>query len=666
MKKVLFLLLFAAICTGSTSSKALSKGFVITDSSTSTYNSTVNSTSNTKVGIEKTKTMQAFSTVAYLPVGTVIAFPSNSLPTGIDKKKWLICNGQEFSATDYPELKKVLGGNKVPNYNGADNKGEEEEVRGRGRFLRGKTLKEEKNWKNETITINHKPINDTIRDHIVYIPGHTHEFYGNVTDDTADGTADSQQFSFSMQENYVGTKQVYVKEKKDFEMNVEAAYDMVFMTNGTMTNESDKITAVLDGDIHPMDLATLAYKAYDSSVKGHEVGTDYYSNSFKSGIKNYSQKNIYRTGGKDTSDDGLEQSEWVSRGEVVPADEEIFIGRTYGQSVVQKGSGYTTDMKLKKTTKDVEVFDGLTDSEQTWNKPSECENVCTTVFYYNLRPNALDIHDTNLEDFLNESEDNVIFESTACDKYLLKEYTETAPEIKSFTPPTIPTKPTMWLAYEERRYKKELEKFDYDFEAYVKNVNDNIDKYIAYMSKRNSAFDDANTEYGSCITNLIINNQKYIQNSISKSVEDSVPFGYKYSLCMAYTCKSSTTTVSKNLKTRKYTTETVDAYTTAPADATGTIEGDTGNIGVQGKIDSKTESITDKGGTFNVKGVNNSGSSVSLTPKNYKNVVQEKNSKMYGYYQGGNKYDEEKGKNEKKTETAPRHATVVYFIRAER
>ena len=49
-----------------------------------------------------------------VPIGTVLAWPSHTLP--IDGGTWLLCNGQ--SCTAYPELVKVLGKSTVPNYQG--------------------------------------------------------------------------------------------------------------------------------------------------------------------------------------------------------------------------------------------------------------------------------------------------------------------------------------------------------------------------------------------------------------------------------------------------------------------------------------------------------------------------------------------------------------------
>lgn len=48
-----------------------------------------------------------------VPVGAILMWYTNTPPTG-----WLICNGEEFNATQYPKLKKVLGGNTLPNFKG--------------------------------------------------------------------------------------------------------------------------------------------------------------------------------------------------------------------------------------------------------------------------------------------------------------------------------------------------------------------------------------------------------------------------------------------------------------------------------------------------------------------------------------------------------------------
>ncbi|WP_455654321.1 phage tail protein [Phascolarctobacterium sp.] len=51
---------------------------------------------------------------AGVPIGTVLAWPSHTLPT--DGGVWLLCNGQ--SCALFPELVKVLGKSTVPNYQG--------------------------------------------------------------------------------------------------------------------------------------------------------------------------------------------------------------------------------------------------------------------------------------------------------------------------------------------------------------------------------------------------------------------------------------------------------------------------------------------------------------------------------------------------------------------
>ncbi|WP_455654320.1 phage tail protein [Phascolarctobacterium sp.] len=51
---------------------------------------------------------------AGVPIGTVLAWPSHTLPT--DGGVWLLCNGQ--SCASFPELVKVLGKSTVPNYQG--------------------------------------------------------------------------------------------------------------------------------------------------------------------------------------------------------------------------------------------------------------------------------------------------------------------------------------------------------------------------------------------------------------------------------------------------------------------------------------------------------------------------------------------------------------------
>lgn len=50
-----------------------------------------------------------------VPVGTIIAWPSSTLPGGDDAGKWLECNGQ--STEGYPELAAIVGSS-VPDYRG--------------------------------------------------------------------------------------------------------------------------------------------------------------------------------------------------------------------------------------------------------------------------------------------------------------------------------------------------------------------------------------------------------------------------------------------------------------------------------------------------------------------------------------------------------------------
>ena len=52
-----------------------------------------------------------------VPVGTVIAWPTASSPSGQDSDKWLECNGQSINQAAYPELFAVIGG-KIPDYRG--------------------------------------------------------------------------------------------------------------------------------------------------------------------------------------------------------------------------------------------------------------------------------------------------------------------------------------------------------------------------------------------------------------------------------------------------------------------------------------------------------------------------------------------------------------------
>lgn len=48
--------------------------------------------------------------MGFCPTGSILMWPSASIPTG-----WLLCDGNTFSATTYPALNTVLGGNTLPN-----------------------------------------------------------------------------------------------------------------------------------------------------------------------------------------------------------------------------------------------------------------------------------------------------------------------------------------------------------------------------------------------------------------------------------------------------------------------------------------------------------------------------------------------------------------------
>ena len=56
-----------------------------------------------------------------VPVGTIIAWPFNSVPTS--SGTWLLCDGSTFSSTQYPKLYALAGFNVLPDL--------------RGRFLQG-------------------------------------------------------------------------------------------------------------------------------------------------------------------------------------------------------------------------------------------------------------------------------------------------------------------------------------------------------------------------------------------------------------------------------------------------------------------------------------------------------------------------------------------------
>jgi len=54
----------------------------------------------------------------YIPVGSVITWPSSNLPDRMAHGDYLECNGQAFDMSKYPRLYKALGDNHVPDYRG--------------------------------------------------------------------------------------------------------------------------------------------------------------------------------------------------------------------------------------------------------------------------------------------------------------------------------------------------------------------------------------------------------------------------------------------------------------------------------------------------------------------------------------------------------------------
>ena len=52
-----------------------------------------------------------------VPVGTVIQWPFSGNPEGWSEGKWLECNGQSISSSNYPELYAIAGSN-VPDFRG--------------------------------------------------------------------------------------------------------------------------------------------------------------------------------------------------------------------------------------------------------------------------------------------------------------------------------------------------------------------------------------------------------------------------------------------------------------------------------------------------------------------------------------------------------------------
>ncbi len=51
-----------------------------------------------------------------VPIGTVIIWPLDSMPTGSDSGKWIECNGQSVNSATYPKLAALMSN--VPNYQG--------------------------------------------------------------------------------------------------------------------------------------------------------------------------------------------------------------------------------------------------------------------------------------------------------------------------------------------------------------------------------------------------------------------------------------------------------------------------------------------------------------------------------------------------------------------
>ena len=58
---------------------------------------------------------EAQSPAGGVPVGTIIAWPSSSAPS--EGGTWLLCNGDSFSSSTYPQLYAVLGKTTLPNLN---------------------------------------------------------------------------------------------------------------------------------------------------------------------------------------------------------------------------------------------------------------------------------------------------------------------------------------------------------------------------------------------------------------------------------------------------------------------------------------------------------------------------------------------------------------------
>ena len=123
--------------------------------------------------------IQTFEISASIPVGTIMAFPASMNFDKLDKYKWLECNGQSVDKNTYPHLYALIG-SKTPNLN---------EV-----FLRGGT------------SANMTVVEDTIRDHKLFIPYHTHDFQGKVTTKTMQRVdSSSKEYSFDFSDSNVST-----------------------------------------------------------------------------------------------------------------------------------------------------------------------------------------------------------------------------------------------------------------------------------------------------------------------------------------------------------------------------------------------------------------------------------------------------------------------------
>ena len=114
----------------------------------------------------------AITSQSTIAVGTVVAWPSGSNPADIGK--WLECNGQAVPAgSQYDRLRAVLGGQPIPNYN--------------GQFLRGTT----------TAGLVGTQVSDTIKSHIVSVPGQNAPVSGGLNSTSLSGSASSQTYWFT-------------------------------------------------------------------------------------------------------------------------------------------------------------------------------------------------------------------------------------------------------------------------------------------------------------------------------------------------------------------------------------------------------------------------------------------------------------------------------------